>query len=284
MFIFPWIIGMVVFFITNVIRSWRYAFNDIYIPREGGGYVLIPRGIEHFRYALMSHPAFNREVVETVIDLLWSVPLILFVSLFVAILLNREFAGRTVFRAIFFLPVVLAIPGIQGAFDVMNNMVMGGVASGAEEAMGTGFNSHIVALTLFEFGVPLVIVNNIIDAIARLHTVIRSGGVQMLIFLAALQAIPRHLYEVAHVEGATAYETFWKVTLPMVSPLILTNVVYTVVDQFAQSSPIELAHATAFTDQNFGLASAFSIISAIVVCLFLLIVGLMVSRKVFYQV
>jgi len=284
MFIFPWIIGMAVFFLTNVIRSWRYAFNDIYIPRDGGGYVLIPRGIEHFRYALMSHPTFNREVIETITDLMWSVPLILFVSLFVAIMLNRKFAGRTVFRAIFFLPVVLAIPGIQGAFAVMNNMVMGGVTSGAEEAMGFGFNSLIFAQMLVELGMPINVVTYIVDAVARIHTVIRSGGVQMLIFLAALQAIPRPLYEVAYVEGATAYETFWKVTLPMVSPLILTNVVYTVVDQFALSSPVELAHATAFTDQNFGLASAFSIISALVICLFLLIVGFAVSRKVFYQV
>jgi len=287
MFIFPWVVGMALFFLTNVIRAGRYAFYDINIlVEEGGGYELIPRGLDHFRHALFVHPDYVRLLTNTIIDMLWNVPLIIFLSLFVAILLNRTFPGRTAVRAIFFLPVVLAVPGIQGAFNTMNTMMMGGmsaVPSEVGDALGGGFNPTGIAFMLFDFGVPIVFINYIVSAVARLHTVIRSGGVQMLIFLAALQSIPSSMYEVAQVEGATAYETFWKITLPMVSPLILTNVVFTIVDSFSRSAPVNLAFTTAFGQQNFGLSAAFSIISAFVICVFLLITGYLISRKVYYR-
>jgi ABC-type sugar transport system permease subunit len=90
------------------------------------------------------------------------------------------------------------------------------------------------------------------------------------------------MYEVAHIEGATGYEAFWKITIPMVSPLILTNIVYTIVDTYAQSDVVATAYETAFTMQNFGQGSAMAIVSAALACLVLLLVGWLISRFVFY--
>jgi len=161
---------------------------------------------------------------------------------------------------------------------------MGGVSSIPPDVMRTqtGFNAHAIAIMLVQFGMPSQIIGYIIEAIAMLHDIIRASGVQILIFLAALQAIPPSMYEVAQIEGATGYETFWKVTIPMVSPLILTNVVYTIVDGFAHSPVAVLAHSTAFSLQNKGAASAMSMSSSILMCLVLFAVGWIISKRVFY--
>ena len=285
MFILPLMIGLAVFFFPMLFMVVRYSFHDIYIP-FGERYQLIPRGLDHFNNALFIHPTFVRVLTETVVNLFWNVPLIIFFSLFMAILLNRDFTGRIFVRALFFLPVVLAIPAIQNNIAMMTEMMTGGMATHADMAeQFEGFNAFAIAGMLFSFGVPVNIVMFIIDAIARLHLVLRSAGVQMIIFLAALQAIPRSLYEVAQVEGATAYETFWKITMPMISPLILTNVVYTIIDNYIHSAPVTMATNLAFGGavRNFGLSSAFSLISALVITAIIFISTMIISRKVFYQ-
>jgi ABC-type sugar transport system permease subunit len=285
LFILPWIIGMLVFFLWNVFQAGVYSFNAIEINPERGGFDLIPRGWANFQYAVLSHASFNRQLVDTVVEMVWNVPLIIFFSLFVAVILNRDFMARGLVRAIFFMPVILATPAIQGSMDAILRFMMGGVSNIPPDIQraASGFHANSLAMIIADFGIPMQFTEYIIEAIARLHDVIRASGVQILIFLAALQAIPTSMYEVAHIEGATGYETFWKVTFPMVSPLILTNVVYTIVDGFAQSEVVETAFNTAFTNQNFGLSSAMSIISALVVLLFMMIVGWAISRKVFYQ-
>ena len=285
MFILPAMIGLVYFFFPMLAQVVRYSFSDIYIP-FGERYQLIPRGWNHFNTALFVHPTFVRALTEAVIDLVWNVPLIIFFSLFMAILLNRKIPGRLIFRALFFLPVVLAIPAIQANLNNMTEMMQGGIATTQTmEGEGLGFDVWIIASIMRDFGIPDAMIEFIIGAVARLHIVVRSSGVQMVIFLAALQAIPSSLYEVAQVEGATPYETFWKITLPMVSPLILTNVVYTIVDNYVRSEPLALAHelTMATAARNFGLSATFSLMTALVMTLLILVSGLIISRKVFYQ-
>jgi ABC-type sugar transport system permease subunit len=163
-------------------------------------------------------------------------------------------------------------------------MMMGGVSSVPPDVMRAqeGFNAASIAMMLAQFGIPKMIIDYIVEMIAALHNVIRASGVQILIFLAALQAIPPSMYEVAKIEGATGYEAFWKVTIPMVSPLILTNVVYTIVDTFAQSEVVETARLTVVSQVNFGLGSAMALISSLVAGLVLVAVGWVISKFVFY--
>ena len=133
-----------------------------------------------------------------------------------------------------------------------------------------------------EFGIPMKLVTYLSQAVERIFTVVRASGVQTIIFIAALQSISSSLYEVAKIEGATTYETFWKVTFPMVSPMILTNVVYTIVASFTDSEIIKKAEEMAFVNFEYGISSAMSLISTIVVCTILLLLGLFISKKVFY--
>jgi ABC-type sugar transport system permease subunit len=106
--------------------------------------------------------------------------------------------------------------------------------------------------------------------------------VQTVIFIASLQSISGSLYEVAKIEGATVYETFWKVTFPMVSPLILTNVVYTIVDSFMTSAVVKKAEQMAFTNFEYGISSAMSLISTVAVCLILVVLGYILSKRTYY--
>ena len=131
-------------------------------------------------------------------------------------------------------------------------------------------------------GLPSGLLDYVVGAVGRINDIISASGVQIIIFIAALQSIPGSLYEVAKIEGATAYETFWKVTFPMVMPHIITNIVYTVVDNFANSEIVEMAYNTAFTDVNYGLSSAMSLISTAIVCLILVLVCGFSQKRTFY--
>jgi len=286
LFITPWLIGIVFFFLFNMFQAGVYSLNEIEIDQIYGGFELLPRGLDNFRFAMLEHGTFNRELVESLTDMLISVPLIIFFSLFMAVALNRQFMGRGAVRAIFFLPVIMATSAIEGSMDAVTRMMMGGASSIPPEIAESqgGFHAGAVAMMLVNFGMPLAFISYILDALTRLYDIIRASGVQIIIFLAALQAIPSSMYEVAQIEGATAYETFWKITFPMVSPLILTNVVYTIVDTYNQSTVVQTAFTTAFIHQNFGLSSAMSLVSSALACLALLLVGWLISRRVFYQV
>ena len=133
-----------------------------------------------------------------------------------------------------------------------------------------------------DLGLPMVLLDYIIAAVARINDIIAASGVQIIIFIAALQAIPGSLYEVAKIEGATGYETFWKVTFPMVMPHIITNVVYTIVDSFTESEVVELAYQTAFKQFNYGLSSVFSLVSTVVTCVILVLVCGFIQKRTFY--
>ena len=284
LFISPWLIGVSAFFLRNLFQTANYSLSRINIL-EQGGYTLTNVGLSNYRSALIENVNFNQQLITSIINMLINVPMIIFFSLFMAILLNRNFAFRTGIRAIFFLPIIMATAAITGALDQVMRLMMGGVSSIPPElANQQGINPAALMSFLVSFGLPAQLSTYILNILNNIYEVIRASGVQIIIFLAALQSIPTSLYEVAQIEGATSYEIFWKITFPMVSPLILTNVVYTIVDAYSQSEVVTLAHTAAFGGRaDFGLSAAMTITSTAAACLFLFIVGYAVSRYVYYQ-
>lgn len=282
LFIAPWLIGFIFLFAGPLAQSLRFSFNKLVV--SPAGYELQSVGWINFTDALFVDANFNRILTESVVGMAVDVPLILFFSLFSAVLLNQKFRGRGVARAIFFLPVILASGAIAAAESSgLINLV--GNAQVAEELgqASSQFNVRSMVMILSEAGFPLGFIDYIVEAVMRIYEIISHSGVQILIFLAALQSVPGSMYEVARIEGATAYETFWKVTFPMVSPLILTNIIYTIIDSFSDSKVTRLIYETAFKTQNFGLSSAMAWLYTIVVSLLLVVMGYIVSRKTFYQ-
>lgn len=284
LFILPWLIGFIVFYLRSLFMTAQFSLSELTMDVVNGGYTLRWVGLENFLYAFTVHGSFKQILTTSVMDMLVDVPLIIFFSLFMALMLNRKFTGRTLVRAIFFLPVILNAEAIVDAVETATVMVATGVSASsqemASETAGMGMSYYI---DLFgNLMIPRQLLEYIVGAVDRITNIISASGVQIVIFIAALQSIPGSLYEVAKIEGATGYETFWKVTFPMVMPHIITNIVYTVVDSFIDSEVVNLAYTTAFTDFNYGLSSVFSLVSTVITCGILALVVGLIQKKTFY--
>lgn len=291
LFLAPWLFGFLFLFAVPLIKSLNFSFGELIIQAKGA-YTVNFVGFRNYIFALTEHADFNRLLTESVLDMLINVPLILIFSLFAATLLNQKFHGRAIARAIFFLPVILAsgIIAILSSQSIISSLMNGmtyGTTNTALDSEVTGLATNVLQsfelrTLLREAGVSAVIVNYLTDAVNRIYEIISSAGVQILIFLAGLQSISPSIYEAAKIEGATGYECFWKVTFPMVSPLILTNVIYTIIDSFSNNHVTQLAYSTAFSTLDFGLSAAMSWMYFLVIAIFLIIVSLFLSKRVFY--
>ncbi len=289
-FILPFLIGFALVYLPIIYDSVKYSFHEIEIV-IGGGFELIPVGFANYRHALLVDPTFVTTLFTGLQQLILDIPSIVLFSLFIAIILNQKIAGRAAFRAIFFIPVILTT-GLISAIDGSNTLSSymeasegiddgSGQASTAAEIISVMdiealFENMMVGKEILEYVVGLV--NNIFNIVNRC-------GVQMLIFLSGLQGIAPAIYESCSIDGASGWETFWKVTLPMVSPMILVNTVYTIIDAFTSSGNEVMTYIESVRDQAGGnvLASAMSWMYFLVVILIIAAVAALLSAFVFYQ-
>lgn len=285
MFIAPWLIGFLVFYLRSLFMTVRFSLSDVSVSAANTGYQLKFTGLSNFIYEFTQHASFKQTFVSSLGDIVIDVPLIIFFSLFMALLLNKKFKGRTLVRAIFFLPVIMNSEAIQTAIEFSRQMMMGGLSAVSTEVMESAsgsVNMEYYIQLFMDLGLPDAALNYVVGAVSRINDIITASGVQIVIFIAALQSVPASMYEVAKIEGATGYETFWKVTFPMVMPHIITNIVYTVVDSFVNSDIVNMAYDTAFGSQMWGLSSAMSLTTTVVVCGILLIVCSFIQKRTFY--
>ena len=287
LFIMPFLIGFTVFIAYGIVTTIRMSFSDVIVAGATSGVELVWNDFGNYIRAFAVHPTFPEVLGVSLLNILIDVPLIIFFSLFMALLINQKFRGRTVVRAIFFLPVIMGAPAIANALISARAMMVGGISPASPEVMaslGSNINVDVnyYLYMLADLAIPPAMIGYIVDAVHRINNIIIASGVQIVIFLAALQSIPPTIYEAAKIEGATPYETFWLITFPMVSPLILTNVVYTIIDSFASSPVVVLSYSTIFSDYNYGLGAVFSLVSSLAVCLILVIVTLLLSKRTFY--
>ena len=279
-FTLPFTIGLLFIFLSPFVKSIVFSVSGLTISPDG--YDLSFLGLENFRYAVSVHPQYVRALVSTVGLMVSQLPFILAFSFFAAIVLNQRFKGRFLARVIFFLPVIMGA-GVVLRME-QNDLMMSVLQS--ETGPGTGFLS---AGGLQEFlrglKLPERLANYIMAGVDSIPIIVRASGIQILIFLAGLQTIPRSLYEAADVEGATAWESFWMITFPMLTPLILTAIVYTIIDFFgsAQNQLVALIKHAAFTEGRFGAGSAMSTIYFAVIAVILATIVALVSRFVFYH-
>lgn len=276
MFVLPWVIGFILFFAGPLITSFKYSFYNLELTPDGlkGSFV----GWENFQYAIFRDPQFIREAVNSFVNMFYSVPLILVYSLFVAVLLKNKFRGRGLMRAISFLPVIIASGVLMQILkeDVFSQGLRGGVES-VYLFGGAGINRMLTELGI---GPQLIEVFN--NVIARIFDLTWRSGVQVLLFLAGLHAISSDLYEASDVEGARAWEQFWKITLPMLTPIMLLNIVYTVIDTFTDygNGVILMIYNTAFSQVRFGYSSALAWLYLLGIALFLGALYALIKKRI----
>lgn len=280
LFASPLMFGMILLFILPLIQSFRYSLSSL--DMVDGGFKVTYEGFDNYTSLFTSNPDFPRTLAESLGNMVVNVPLILIFSLFAAVLLNQKFVGRPFARAIFFLPVILASSAIAN-LDISSFVGGGAIPAGnGGEGGSNALQSFELSKMMIESGLSPVIVNYITGAVDRIYEIISSSGVQILIFLAGLQSISPSLYEASKIEGATGYESFWKITFPMVTPLILTNMVYSITDTFSSNQINLLISETAFKVFDFGLSAAMSWVFFLCVGLILAVSVGLISRKVFY--
>jgi ABC-type sugar transport system permease subunit len=283
-FICPWAIGFLLFFAKYLLQTIQFSFSRLIILPEGG-YTLTFNNITNYIAIFTRHATFNRTLAESVQSLLVDLVLIIVFSLIMAVMLNTKFRGRALTRAIFFLPVIMASPAIAAGIDSAMVIATGGVSiiPADIEAVTNVMNARFIIGLLIDVGVPESVVMYILGAIDRIYTIIRMSGVQIIIFLAALQSVSGSLYEVAKIEGATGYEAFFEITLPIISPMVLTNVFYTIIDSYIGSPIVTMAYDTAFKESNYGMSAAMSLISALSVGAVLGVFGWVLNKFIYYQ-
>ena len=282
LFILPWFIGFIVYYVRSLILTTQFSLSSIDIA-ETGGYTAKFIGLDNYKYALFEHANFNQILVNSLTNILIDVPFIIFFSLFIAMMLNTKFKGRALVRAVFFLPILLGSGAVLATLQLATQNIQGGASAMVSEMAPTaGVNVDYFLGVFMQLGLPDNMVTYIVGLVGRIYDIVRASSVQIIIFIAALQSVSPSLYEVSKIEGATSYETFWKVTFPIVSPLILTNVVYTIVDSFVNSDVVNVAYAAAFTSYDYGLSAAMSILSTVIVCVILVVIGALISKKTFY--
>ena len=287
-FVLPFIIGFLILYLPIVFDSIKYSFHEIRIL-TGGGFKLEWVGLQNYSDALFVDPSFVQTLTTGIRQLIIDIPAIVIFALFVAILLNGKVAGRAAFRAIFFIPVLLTT-GLIADIDASNILMDSMEGSEIDTGAGTNTVSEIVSVmdvqALFSnMMIGTELVEYVVNLVNNIFNIINRSGVQMLIFLSGLQSISPSIYESCSIDGASGWETFWKITLPMVSPMILVNTVYTVIDSFTSSSNSVMSYISRVYQQANGqvLSSAMSWMYFLIVMLIIAVVAAILSAFVFYQ-
>ena len=286
-FVLPFVIGFVLIYLPIVYDSIWYSFHTMK-PVMGGGMEFTFVGWANYNEALFVNPDYIETLLAGLMDMVFDIPMILIFSLFMAVLLNQKMAGRAVFRAIFFIPVILST-GLMASIEAGN--LLGTYmdnAQGIEDGSGQDTATQIVSSVDFErlfsnMAIGTELLDFVINAINNIYDIVNRSGVQMLIFLAGLQSISPAIYESVKVDGATGWETFWKITFPMISPMILVNAVYTIIDSFTAESNVVMKFIAGKYNESNVVSSAMAWVYFLVIITIIAVVAAILSSFVFYQ-
>ena len=292
LFILPLIIGFLVFMVRPLIISLQMSMSQVNVGQGTmtpfniglnlfGMRVTLPLG--NYNYAFVSDPDFNGLLVNEIGRMAINTIATLVMSFVIAVILNQNFKGRTLCRVIFFLPVILSsgvLPGIESQNQYFN--LMTSISDAVGESSGVNLSQALQNL-LSVSGVAREVFDVIFQMIDAIYDIIMASGIQIIVFLTGLQSISPSLYEAADVEGCSAWESFWKITFPMVSPLLLVNCIYTIIDFFMKNDNTVMEHINSVmygTQMDFGAASAESWIYFGVALLFIGISTFIITRAV----
>lgn len=291
-FIALWFIGTLWLFIMPVLTSlWYSLCNTKLLDKAGAlevgmtsaGIYTEWNGFYNFTKAFTIDTTFLPKLGTALGEILPNTIVIMIFSLFIAVILNQKFIGRTLARAIFFLPVLIATGPVISVIN--GDMTSQGVSDAAQ--FSTLFKTDLVT-ELMEFlgiyNLNQTFTDIIKDITSGVLNLVWNSGIQILIFLSALQTIPPSAKEAASIEGATAWEFFWKITFPYISPMILSNLVYTVIDAFVSTDNVVMEYVLAQSrNWEYGYSAALAWIYFAIVGACLGIICVIINRFVYYE-
>lgn len=277
-FTIPWVIGFIFLFLIPLIKTVLYSFSSISIGKSG--FELSFVGVRNYRATFSEDPNNLRMVLTSIGNVVVTVIVVVVFSLFLAILLNQDFRGRSLARVIFALPIIIA----SGVVIVLLKENVLQQNMGSSDTAATLFQGNGLLDFLKLMGLPDNIVGMFENILNNIFDMVWRSGMQIILFLSALQSIPSSSYEAAKIEGATAWESFWFVTFPMISPFLLVNIVYTIIDTFTDSINTVMSKIFSLVSGvEYEKAAAFSIVYFILVLLVVGLVYIIMNKRISYS-
>lgn len=282
LFIIPFLIGFAWLFLPSLIQTVYDSFNDVSLGISSLEYEFL--AFDNYKRAFTIDAHFMMLLGNVSKGMLRDLIVITIFSFFIANVLNQKFFIRPFARVVFFLPVILAT-GIIAAAST-NDILTGIFGSNT----GTEISSGVSGADFSKFfdleGMLLSaklspgIVGIVTGAVNGIYDIVNSSGVQILVFLAGLQSIPASIFEASKVEGATKWEEFWKITFPMMMPIIFVAAIYTLIDSFTKPEYgiLEYIRSWGFQQGRLGYAASLSVIYAVVVIIAIAVVTLFIGR------
>ena len=275
-FILPWFIGALIFFIYQFIQSIYFAFCDLTFSEKG----LVKKftGLENFRVVFFENPEVFQKLVDSVTQMLTELVLIITLSFILSIILNQNFHGKTFARAVFALPLIVSSGVLLSIFKTS-------VFSQSQEAIAetTVFQASGIQAMLESAGVGQGLINTIVGWVNSLVDMLWKSGVQIIVFLSGIQSIPPSYYEVCDIEGATAWQRFWRVTFPIMMPFCFLNIIYTIIDSFTyQSNPVMLQIMQYFGNLQYAFSNALALAYFVVIIIIIGIIAKLISGHIVY--
>ncbi|MDD6638628.1 MAG: sugar ABC transporter permease [Lachnospiraceae bacterium] len=280
LFILPFIVGFLAFMVKPFFQSLYMSFCNVELG--AGSFKMGFAGIANYLRAFTVDTEFNRLLAEEIWRMSYNALAIMVFSFFVALVLNQKFKGRAFVRAVFFLPVILSSGVILGI--EYDNSLLASVQDTIQQSTGNASITGVIEEILMTSGIGGEVFDIVFEIVDGVYDVAIASGIQIIIFLSGLQTISASMYEAAEIDGCTKWESLWKITFPMISPLFLVNWIYTIVDFCMRSdnAVIEKISDTMIVDLNYGFASAMSWIYFLVVILIIGISSLIISKGVYY--
>ena len=276
----PWIVGFVIFFLKPLVQSLWFSFNDVTMGNSGMETAFV--GLGNYKYLLIQDSSFLTNLWTVTLSMLQQVAICTVLSLFIAVVLVQKFRGRTLYRAIFFLPIIMTS-------GVVYSMVGSVVGSAGLSGSGNAYMYSSVSLTtlMLQGGIGKSVVDFLTRAIDSIFAMTTNCGVPILLYISGLQKIPESAYEAARIEGAGSWDIFWKITIPKIMPIIFLNIVYIIVDAstaYGSSSGGNVMMAAIQTmgfgkTMKFGMSSAMAWMYFLVVALFLVLAYLLIGKR-----
>lgn len=279
LFVAPWIIGIAVFFVWPMIGTFIYSFSKLTVTPSGFEKKFI--GFENYLHFFTKDTYFLQDLASSIFSSIPQVLIIIAFSTLIALVLKVNFPFRGIARAVFFFPVIIASGPVM---NILQTQVMS--SSDANLMTQTYlFEAPDLVEVFASLGLPDAVLSSITDIVNQVFDLTWKSGVQILLMLAAVNNIPQGFYEAAVIEGATAWEKFWKVTMPTVSPTLLVVIIYSLIDNFMDyGNKIMQLISSYYESNNYSYSATVGVIYCLCTLLLIGIVYKLISRWIFYSV
>ncbi|MBO4438994.1 MAG: sugar ABC transporter permease [Spirochaetaceae bacterium] len=283
-FISPFIIGFIFFMIKPLYQSLTMSLSAVDVSVNG--FIMEWNNYGNYVRAFTVDPEFNRMLVTSIATMFYRSLATIVFSFFVALLLNQKFKGRALVRSIFFLCVILSsgvLVGLEYNNALLSQLKATIEEQGSSNTITAVLEEILVSNTGGVNGISGKVFKTLFEIIDSIYDVAMASGIQIIIFLSGLQNISPSMYEAADMEGCTSWERLWKITVPMVSPLLLVCWVYTIIDFFTKSDNVIMKkiNDVMIGQLNYGFSSALAWIYFIVVMAMIGLTSLIISKVVY---